>query len=69
MPEIPDLEAVRHYLMPRLAGLKVTHTAAPIPWLVRTGAEDLATLGATASARSTASASSCCSSSTTVAYS
>ncbi|MSQ31246.1 MAG: Fpg/Nei family DNA glycosylase [Dehalococcoidia bacterium] len=44
MPEIPDLEAVRHYLMPRLAGLKVTHTDAPIPWLVRTGAEGLASL-------------------------
>ena len=44
MPEIPDLEAVRHYLMPRLAGLKVTHTDAPIPWLVRTGADALASL-------------------------
>jgi len=44
MPEIPDLEAVRHYLMPRLEGLQVTHTVAPIPWLVRTGAEGLATL-------------------------
>ncbi len=44
MPEIPDLEAIRHYLMPRLDGLTVTHTEAPIPWLVRTGTEGLATL-------------------------
>ncbi|MFA7249979.1 MAG: DNA-formamidopyrimidine glycosylase family protein [Dehalococcoidia bacterium] len=43
MPEIPDLEAIRHYLMPRLAGLTVTRTEAPIPWLVRT-AEGLASL-------------------------
>lgn len=41
MPEIPDLEAVRHYLMPRLDGLTVTSTAAPIPWLVRSGAGGL----------------------------
>lgn len=45
MPEIPDLEAIRHYLMPRLDRLTVTHTEAPIPWLVRTGADGLATLG------------------------
>ena len=44
MPEIPDLEAIRHYLMPRLAGLTVTRTAAPIPWLIRTGADGLASL-------------------------
>lgn len=44
MPEIPDLEAIRHYLVPRLAGLTVTETEAPIPWLVRTGAADLETL-------------------------
>lgn len=44
MPEIPDLEAIRHYLMPRLDGLTVTRTEAPIPWLVRTGSEGLATL-------------------------
>jgi formamidopyrimidine-DNA glycosylase len=44
VPEIPDLEAIRHYLMPRLDGLTVTHTDAPIPWLVRTGADELATL-------------------------
>ena len=44
MPEIPDLEAIRHYLMPRLDGLTVTRTEAPIPWLVRTGAEGLATI-------------------------
>ncbi|MEX2446938.1 MAG: DNA-formamidopyrimidine glycosylase family protein [Dehalococcoidia bacterium] len=44
MPEIPDLEAIRHYLMPRLEGRTVTSTAAPIPWLVRTGAQDFGTL-------------------------
>ncbi|MCK9487353.1 MAG: hypothetical protein M0R73_11755 [Dehalococcoidia bacterium] len=44
MPEIPDLEAIRHYLMPRLGGLTVARAAAPIPWLVRTGAADLQTL-------------------------
>ncbi len=44
MPEIPDLEAIRHYLMPRLDGLTVAHTKAPIPWLVRTGADGLSTL-------------------------
>jgi formamidopyrimidine-DNA glycosylase len=41
VPEIPDLEAIRHYLMPRLDGLKVTGVEAPIPWLVRTGAAEL----------------------------
>ncbi len=44
MPEIPDLEAVRHYLTPRLDGLTVAEVEAPLPWLVRTGADDLATL-------------------------
>ena len=44
MPEIPDLEAVRHYLMPRLEGLTITEVETPLPWLVRTGADDLATL-------------------------
>lgn len=44
MPEIPDLEAIRHYLMPRMEGLTVTRTAAPIPWIVRTGAADLESL-------------------------
>ena len=44
MPEIPDLEAVRHYLMPRLDGLTVAGVDTPLPWLVRTGAGDLATL-------------------------
>ncbi len=41
MPEIPDLEAIRHYLMPRLGGLTVTRTDTPIPWLVRSGADGL----------------------------
>ena len=44
MPEIPDLEAIRHYLMPRIAGQTVVRTEAPIPWLVRTPAEEFATL-------------------------
>ena len=44
MPEVPDLEAIRHYLMPRLHGRQVTGAAAPIPWLVRTGAAGLETL-------------------------
>ena len=44
MPEIPDLEAVRHYLMPRLDGLTVAEVETPLPWLVRTGADGLATL-------------------------
>jgi len=44
MPEIPDLEAIRHYLMPRLDGLTVTSTGAPIPWLIRSGAAELQTL-------------------------
>ncbi|MDA1240992.1 MAG: hypothetical protein O2798_09150 [Chloroflexi bacterium] len=39
MPEIPDLEAIRHYLAPRLAGRVVTETRAPLAWLVRTGPE------------------------------
>jgi formamidopyrimidine-DNA glycosylase len=44
MPEIADLEAIRHYLMPRIEGLTVTEVETPIPWLVRTGADDLQTL-------------------------
>ncbi len=44
LPEIPDLEAIRHYLMPRLDRLTVTRTETPIPWLVRTGAEGLVTI-------------------------
>jgi len=31
MPEIPDLEAVRHYLMPHLEGLTVTEVETPLP--------------------------------------
>ncbi len=41
MPEIPDLEAVRRYLKPRLEDQPITSTAAPIPWIVRTGADGL----------------------------
>lgn len=44
MPEIPDLEAIRHYLMPRFKALTVTEVETPLPWLVRTGAGDLETL-------------------------
>jgi len=44
VPEIPDLEAIRHYLMPRLEGLTVTSTATPIPWLVRTGSDGMESL-------------------------
>jgi len=35
MPEIPDLEAIRHYLQPRLEGQEITSVEAPIPWLIR----------------------------------
>ena len=41
MPEIPDLEAVRSYLKPRLQDRTITSTEAPIPWIVRTGADGL----------------------------
>ena len=44
MPEIPDLEAIRGFLAPRLANNPVTAVEARQPWLVRTGAADLATL-------------------------
>lgn len=44
MPEIPDLEAIRHYLWPRIDGHAVTGAGAPLPWLVRTGAAELETL-------------------------
>ena len=44
MPEIPDLEAIRHYLAPRLEGRTITKVAVPIPWLVRTGADEFQTL-------------------------
>jgi len=41
MPEIPDLEAVRRYLKPRLEDHTITSASAPIPWIVRTGADGL----------------------------
>jgi len=44
MPEIPDLEAVRRYLKPRLEDRTITETTAPIPWIVRTGADGLESL-------------------------
>ena len=44
MPEIPDLEAIRTFLEPRLAGNPVVGAEARLPWLVRTGVEGLQTL-------------------------
>jgi formamidopyrimidine-DNA glycosylase len=44
MPEIPDLEAIRHYLKPRLEEREIARAEAPIPWLVRTGADGLQSL-------------------------
>ena len=44
MPEIPDLEAIRHYLKPRLQDRTIASVEAPIPWLIRTGADELQTL-------------------------
>lgn len=44
MPEIPDLEAIRHFLEPRLRQNPVATAEARLPWLVRTGADGLATL-------------------------
>jgi len=44
VPEIPDLEAIRHFLEPRLRGNPVASMEARIPWLVRTGADSLGTL-------------------------
>ena len=44
MPEIPDLEAIRGFLTPRLANNPVTAVEARQPWLVRTGAAHLNTL-------------------------
>ncbi|MXZ63600.1 MAG: hypothetical protein F4Y98_08455, partial [Chloroflexi bacterium] len=44
MPEIPDLEAIRGFLAPQLAGNPVTGVDARQPWLVRTGLADLETI-------------------------
>lgn len=44
MPEIPDLEAIRHFLEPRLVGNTLTSTDSRFPWLIRTGSDGLATL-------------------------
>ena len=44
MPEVPDLEAIRGFLTPRLANNPVTAVEARQPWLVRTGAAHLNTL-------------------------
>ena len=44
MPEIPDLEAIRGFLAPRLAHNPVSAVEAKQPWLVRTGAAGLDTL-------------------------
>lgn len=44
MPEIPDLEAIRRFLEPRLQQNPVATVEARIPWLVRTGVAGLETL-------------------------
>ncbi|MEX2374839.1 MAG: DNA-formamidopyrimidine glycosylase family protein [Dehalococcoidia bacterium] len=44
MPEIPDLEAIRHYLHPRVQENAIEHVSVPIPWLVRTGAAEFDSL-------------------------
>ena len=44
MPEIPDLEAIRGFLAPRLPGNPVTAVDSRQPWLVRTGLADLETI-------------------------
>lgn len=44
MPEIPDLEAIRGFLEPRLRGNPVSSADLAVPWLVRTGAEGLQSL-------------------------
>ena len=44
MPEVPDLEAIRGFLAPSLAGNPVSAVEAKQPWLVRTGAAGLDTL-------------------------
>lgn len=41
MPEIPDLEAIRGFLEPRLKGNPLTSGELAVPWLLRTGAEGL----------------------------
>ncbi len=41
MPEIPDLEGYRAYFNRRLPGLRVERAEAPIPWMVRTGGQEL----------------------------
>jgi formamidopyrimidine-DNA glycosylase len=44
VPEIPDLEAIRGFLAPRLRGNPVTGAKLSVPWLVRTGAEGVQSL-------------------------
>ncbi len=44
MPEIPDLEAIRHFLALRLVGNTLLTAEARIPWIVRTGASGLESL-------------------------
>ncbi len=44
MPEIPDLEAIRGFLAPRLRDNPVRSVETRQPWLVRTGAAELETL-------------------------
>jgi formamidopyrimidine-DNA glycosylase len=44
VPEIPDLEAIRHFLEPRLRGNPLQSVDSRFPWLVRTGSAGLETL-------------------------
>ena len=44
MPEIPDLEVIRGFLTPVLRDNPVRAAEARLPWLVRTGAQELETL-------------------------
>lgn len=44
MPEIPDLEAIRGFLEPRLRGNAISGVETRFPWLVRTGAVGLDSL-------------------------
>ncbi|MGE0228377.1 MAG: Fpg/Nei family DNA glycosylase [Dehalococcoidia bacterium] len=44
MPEIPDLEAIRGFIEPRLRGNPVAGVELTVPWLVRTGSEGVQAL-------------------------
>ncbi len=40
MPEIPDLEAIRAFLNPRIGGVEITQAEALIPYIIRTPRSD-----------------------------